>query len=127
MLLNPLPVKRYADDIAIARRNEITTQEMIHASEPIMHRANLDIKASKRAVFYERHSGNNWYKGKHDKKTKITIQNKQITVSKRTEPCKYLGKSTSINSKDSCQVEEIISTYKAIVEKNMCMSTPINL
>ena len=31
MLLNPLPVKRYADDIAIARRNEITTQEMIHA------------------------------------------------------------------------------------------------
>ena len=56
-----------------------------------------------------------------------TIQNKQITVSKRTEPYKYLGKLTSINSKDSCQVEETISTYKAIVEKNTCMSTPINL
>ena len=70
MLLNPLPVKEYADDIAIATHNEITTQEMIHASEPIMHRANLDIKASKCTVFYERCSGNNWYKGKHDKKTK---------------------------------------------------------
>ena len=44
MLLNPLPVKGYADDIAIATYSEITTQEMIHASEPIMHRANLDIK-----------------------------------------------------------------------------------
>ena len=59
---------------------------MIHASEPIMHRSNLDIKASKWAVFYERRSKNNWYKGKHDKKTEITIQNKQITVSKRNEP-----------------------------------------
>ena len=47
MLLNPLPVKGYVDDIAIATRNEITTQEMIHASEPIMHAANLDVKTSK--------------------------------------------------------------------------------
>ena len=39
MLLNPLPVKVYADDIAIAAHNEVTTQEIIHASEPIMHRA----------------------------------------------------------------------------------------
>ena len=51
------------------------------------------------------------------KKTKITIQNKQITVSKRNEPYKYLRKSVSINCEDSCQVEEIISTYKDIVEK----------
>ena len=43
MLLNPLPVKGYADEIAIY--NEITTQEM--TSEPIMHTANLDVKASK--------------------------------------------------------------------------------
>ena len=42
MLLNPLPVKGYLDDIAIATHNEITTQEMIHASEPIMRRANLE-------------------------------------------------------------------------------------
>ena len=42
MLLNLLPVKGHADDIAIATHNEITTQEMIHASEPIMRRANLE-------------------------------------------------------------------------------------
>ena len=39
MLLNPLPVKGYADDIAIAAHNEVTTQEIIHSPEPIMHRA----------------------------------------------------------------------------------------
>ena len=70
MLLNLLPVKGHADDIAIATHNEITTQEMIHASKPIMHKTNLDIKGSKCAVFYERRSRNNWYKSKHDKKNK---------------------------------------------------------
>ena len=70
---------------------------------------------------------NHWYKIKHDKKQKITIQNKQITVSKCNEPYKYLGKSISINGEDPCQVKEIISTYKDIVVKSMCMATPINL
>ena len=51
MLLNPLPVKGYADDIAIATYNEITAQEMIHASEPIMQAANLDVKTSKCTFF----------------------------------------------------------------------------
>ena len=91
-----------------------------------MHRANLDIKASKCAVFYDKRSGNNWCKGKHDQKKKITIQNEQIILSKHNEPYKYLGKSISINGEDPCQVKEIISTYKNVVEK-MCMSTPINL
>ena len=45
MLLNPLPVQGYAVDIAT--HNEFSIQEMIHASEPIMHTANFDIKASK--------------------------------------------------------------------------------
>ena len=51
-----------------------------------MHRENLDIKASKCAVFYDKRSGNNWYKEKHDQKKKITIQNEQITLSKHNEP-----------------------------------------
>ena len=51
------------------------------------------------------------------KKPKITNQNKQITVSKLNEPYKYLGKLILINSEDPCQFEEIISTYKDIVEK----------
>ena len=52
-LLNPLPVQGYADDIAIATYNELTTHEMIHVSEQMMYRANLDNKASKCAVLYE--------------------------------------------------------------------------
>ena len=113
MLLNPLPVKGYAHDIARATHN-LTTQEMINDQNQSC------------AVFYDKRSGNNWYKGKHDQKKKITIQNEQITLSKHNEPYKYLGKSISINGEDPCQVKEIISTYKNVVEK-MCMSTPINL
>ena len=107
MSLNPLPVQGYADGIVIATHNELTSQEIIHASEPIMHKANLDIKASKYGVFYERPSRNNWYKGKHDKKPKITIQNKQITVSKRKRRDYF-------NLQSYCR-------------KTMYMSTPINL
>ena len=36
---------------------------------------------------------------------------------KRNEPYKYLGKSISMSNEDPCQVDEITSTYKDIVEK----------
>ena len=104
---------------------ESQNQYLIHASEPIMQRANLDLEAIKMRFFYERCSGNNWYKGKHYKKTKITIQNKQITVSKHYKPYKYLRKSISINGEDQCQVKEIISTYKDIVEKICVCQLPL--
>ena len=70
--------------------------------------------------FYERRSGNNWYRSKHDKKSKI----KQISVSKRNDVYKYLGKSISIKVEDLCQVEEMISTCKDIVEK-ICVCQPL--
>ena len=70
-------------------------------------------------LFYERRSGNNWYSSKHDKNSKI----KQISVSKRNEVYKYLGKSISIKVEDLCQVEEMISTCKDIVEK-ICVCQP---
>ena len=44
---------------------------MFSIAEFIMTEANLEVKGSKCVVIYDRMSGNNWYKGKNDKMTKI--------------------------------------------------------
>ena len=116
-MLNPLPVQGYADDIAIVTHDEKSLHEMINVSEPIMQRANLDVKASNCAVLNGRRSGSNWYTSKNDKKPNIVVQNKNIKVLKRNESYVYLGKLITINDDDPKQVSEIISTYKDQVEK----------
>ena len=83
-MLNPLPVQGFADDIAIVTYDERSLHEMINVSEPIMQRANLDVKASKCAVLYGRRSGSNWYTGKNDKKPNNVVQNTNIKVLKRS-------------------------------------------
>ena len=91
-MLNPLPVQGFADDIAIVTHDERSLHEMINVSEPIMQRANLDMKVLKCAVLYGRRSGDNWYTGKNDKKLNIVAQNKNIKVLKRNASYEYLGK-----------------------------------
>ena len=61
---------------------------MISISEPVMVEANLEVKSSKYAVFYEGRTDSNWYNGINDKKTKIKTQNQGINV----PPCKKLYK-----------------------------------
>ena len=125
-MLNPLPVQGFADDIAMVTHDERSLHEMINVSEPIMQRANLDVKASKCAVLYGRRSGNNWYKGKNDKKPNIAVQNKKIRVLKRNESYKYLGKLITINGDYPKQVSEMISTYKDQVEKIYQYKLPLS-
>ena len=60
-MLNPLPVQGFADDITTVTHDERSLHEIISVSEPIMQRANVDVKASQCAVFYGRRSQNNWY------------------------------------------------------------------
>ena len=125
-MLNPLPIQGFADYIAIVTHDEISLHGMINVSEPVMQRANLDVKASKCAVLYGRISGNNWYTGKNDKKPNIVVQNKNIKVLKRNESYKYLGKLITINGDDPKQVSEIISTYKDQVEKICQCKLPLS-
>ena len=60
-MLNTLLVQGFADDITIVTHDERSLHEIISVSEPIMQRANVDVKASQCAVFYGRRSQNNWY------------------------------------------------------------------
>ena len=81
-MLNPLPVQGFAGDIAIVTYDERSLHEMIIISEPIIHRVNLDVKASKCTVLYGRRSENNWYTGKNDKKPNIVLKKKHQGIEK---------------------------------------------
>ena len=125
--LNPIPVLCFADDIGLQSFIANEVQEMISAGEPEMERSGLDAKARKCAVFYERRSGNNWYKGKNDRLPVIKIQNKILPVLKRNEPYKYLGKSMTIAGEDPKQVEDFITTYIELVDKIAACCLPLSL
>ena len=84
---------------------------MTASAELEMERAGLDVKARKCAVFYERRSGNNWYKGKNDRLPVIAIQGKVLPVLERNETYKYLGKSVNIAGEELLNLWRIIQPY----------------
>ena len=127
MKLNPLPVQAFADDIAAISFIKTTVQGMLDAGEPEMAAAELEGKPSKCAVFYDRRSGNNWYKGKNDEVPTITLQGNALTVMSRNTPYKYLGKSMSISGEDPKQIIEMIETYEDIICKISECELPIVL
>ena len=55
--IRPLPIRAYADDIAMVAYDYEMLNEMIQVSEPLFNRAGLRVKAAKCALFYERRSG----------------------------------------------------------------------
>ena len=65
--INPLPTQAYADDIALISYDLRMLEEMIGICETLFAEVGLKVKGSKCALFYERRSGNTWYKGKNDR------------------------------------------------------------
>ena len=82
--------------------------KMIEAAEPIMNQSGLLVKIRKCALFYERRSGNNWYRGKGDKLPKIKVQNQVMPVFKRKEVYKYLGKDICVDGENPNEIKDII-------------------
>ena len=72
--LIPPPVLGFADDLALSAYTEDILKEMIVVSEPVLLESGLQVKPSKSALFYNRRSGNNWYKGKNDSDQKSSFR-----------------------------------------------------
>ena len=98
--INPLPIQAYTDDIAMVSYDLRMLKKMLEISEPLFNDAGLKVKGPKCALFYERRSGNNWYKGKNDRQPVIEIQGEKIETYKRLKAYKYLGTSLSIRGED---------------------------
>ena len=115
--IRPIPIQAYADDIAMVAYDLELLKEMIMKCEPLFDQTGLKVKSPKCALFYERRSGNNWYKGKGDKKPAINVQGETIATYKKSESYKYLGKSFTIAGEDEKQVQNFIEEFKVIIDK----------
>ena len=125
--IRPIPIQAYADDIAMVAYDLKLLKEMIMKCEPLFNQAGLKVKASKCALLYERKSGNNWFKGKGDKKPAIKVHGETIATYKRSESHRYLGKSFTIAGEDEKQVQNFIEEFKDIIDKIKECMLPIPL
>ena len=125
--IRPIPIQAYADDIAMVAYDLKLLKEMIMKCEPLFDQAGLKVKASQCALFYEGRSGNNWYKGKGDKKPAIKVQGESIETYKRSKSYKYPGKSFTIAGEDEKQVKDFIKEFKGIIDKIKECTLPIPL
>eukprot|EP00795_Rhopilema_esculentum_P017880 gene17880-biopygen1733 len=125
--INPCPLQAFADDVVVVSYDVTIINEMFDIGQVAMKIAGLEVKPSKCAVMYARRSGNNWYKGKADKKPTVSIQGNVIEVYPRDKSYKYLGKSLSLSGEDAVQVYEVIESYKDLLEKITSCKLPLAL
>ena len=125
--INPCPLQAFADDVVVVCYDVTIINEMFEIGQVAMKIAGLEVKPSKCAVMYARRSGNNWYKGKADKKPTVSIQGNAIEVYPRDKSYKYLGKSLSLSGEDAVQVYEVIESYKDLLEKITSCKLPLAL
>ena len=59
----------------------------------------LKIRPDKCAIFYDRRSGNRWYKAKGYTPPKIKIGGELVKILKRNDPFTYLGKPLTVAEK----------------------------
>ena len=82
--LNPLPVQAFANDVVLSSYDIEVLHSMLHAS-------GLEVKPSKSAVFHDRRSGNNWYKGRKNDLPEVIVQSNTLSPCNRDDYYKYLG------------------------------------
>ena len=97
------------------------------SAPPLNPPLGLEVKSSKCAVLYGRRSGNNWYKEKRDVTPRIVIDGKNLSVYRKNESYKYLGKSLALTGEDDSQIIEFVSKYKELVDQIKSSELPLVL
>ena len=87
--------------------------DLIRSTAP----SGLKIRPDKCSIFYERRSGNRWYKAKSDKPPEIRIDGEVIEVLKRNEPFIYLGKPPTVAGELQSQPKDLLDEYKELLSK----------
>ena len=80
----------YPDDIAFVTILEKVLRDMSNVLIQSTAPSSLKIRPDKCSIFYERRSGNKWYKAKSDKPPEIEIDGEVIEVLHRNKPFTYL-------------------------------------
>ncbi len=125
---SPNPVQGYADDVAIASRDDGVIKNMLSCTDRFLTWSGLRVKHSKCAVFYERRSGGNrWYKSRADQPPSFTILDQPLRVYTRHETYNYLGHKFTIAGEWSLQVTDMSHQFMTRLDLIDASPLPVTL
>ena len=104
----------YADDVVLISYVEDQMKDMLSCLIKQTKPSGLEIRPDKCVAFFERHSGNRWYRAKLEQEPKLVISNERIRVYKRHEPFTYLGKPITVVGETENQAKDMLKDYKTI-------------
>ena len=120
-------VVNYADEIAFVCLNEKLSKGIVQKLVDLISEAGLNIRPDKCAIFYERRSGNRWYKAKNDREPEIKIGNEKIQVYKGHESFTYLGKPLTVAVEEEKHVQGILKTCDDLLDHISACLLPLAL
>ena len=85
--ISPIPAGGYADDVVLISYVEDQIKDMLSCLIEQTKPSGLEIRPDKCAAFFERRSGNRWYRAKLEQEPKLVISNERIRVYKRWTNC----------------------------------------
>ena len=109
--ISPIPVAGYVDDIVLISLFENVMMSMVQKLKDNIKNNQLHVRSDKCAIFYERRSGNRWFKAKKDVPPSIEFNDELIPVLQRHEKFVYLGKPLTVAGEFEEHSKEIIEEY----------------
>ena len=109
-MLTPIPLATFANDIAL-----LSSLVMVEKLKSNIVESGLPIRSDKCEVFYERRSGNRWYKAKSDSPPEIEFNNVKVPVLKRKETFVYLGKPLTVAEETEEELIEMLNDYQDLL------------
>ena len=113
--LTPIPLAAFADDVALTSLLERVMKVMVEKLKSNIVESGLSVRSDKCAVFYERRSGNRWYKAKSDSLPEIEFNNEKMPVLKRKETFVYLGKPLTVAGETEEELIEMLNDYRDLL------------
>ena len=120
--ISPLPVRGYAEDVVFISHDYEIFADMILS---FIINTGLNVRSDKCGIFYERRSGNRWYKSKSDTPPEVDFNGEKVAVLERHECYKYLGKPLSVAGESPDHLNEMSAKYCELLEKIVSIDLPI--
>ena len=125
--ISPIPVGGYADDIVLISLYENVMMSMVQKLKDNIKNNQLYVRSDKCAIFYERRSGNRWFKAKKDVPPSIEFNNELIPVLQCHEKFVYLGKRFTVAGEFEEHSKEIIEEYSNLLHLISISVAPVSV
>ena len=125
--MSPIPVAAYADDILLINLLETVMMSMVQKLKDNIKNNQLHVRSDKCTIFYERRSGNRWFKAKKDVALSIEFNDELVPALQRHEKFVYLGKPLTVAGEFEEHSKEIIEEYSNLLHLISISVAPVSI